>query len=92
MGVAVISKISQETLIMKIEIYGTEWCGYCKQAKTLCESKAVEFDYIDVDDTKNLRALEERLGFQAKAVPQIFVDGALLAGGLSGLQRELANN
>lgn len=77
---------------MKIEIYGAEWCGYCKQAKALCENKAVEFDYIDVDDTENLRALEVRLGFRAKTVPQIFKDGALLAGGFSGLQRELANN
>lgn len=77
---------------MKIEIYGAEWCGYCKQAKTLCESKAVQYDYIDVDDTTNLRELETRLGFKAKSVPQIFVNGALLAGGYTGLQRELANN
>lgn len=77
---------------MKIEIYGAEWCSFCKQAKSLCESKSVPFEYIDVDDTANLRALESRLGFKAKTVPQIFIDGALLAGGFTGLQRELANN
>ena len=77
---------------MKIEIYGAEWCGYCKEAKTLCESKAVPFDYVDIDDTSNLVELEARLGFKAKTIPQIFIDGALLAGRFSGLQRELANN
>jgi len=77
---------------MKIEIYGAEWCAYCKKAKALCENKSVDFDYIDVDDTANLKELEIRLGFKAKTVPQIFVDGALLPGGFSGLERELTNN
>ena len=77
---------------MKIEIYGAAWCGYCVQAKTLCENKSIDYDYIDIDDTENLRKLETRLGFKAKTVPQIFKDGSLLAGGFSGLQRELANN
>lgn len=77
---------------MKIEIYGAEWCGYCKQAKMLCENKSVQYNYIDIDDTTNLRELETRLGFKAKSVPQIFINGDLLAGGYSGLQRELAKN
>ena len=77
---------------MKIEIYGAAWCTICSKAKTLCESKSIEYEYIDVDDTTNLRALETRLGFKARNVPQIFKDGALLAGGYTGLQRELANN
>lgn len=77
---------------MKIEIYGAAWCGSCTQAKSLCDTKSVDYNYIDIDDTENLRALEVRLGFKAKSVPQIFIDGALLAGGYNGLQRELANS
>ncbi len=75
---------------MKVEIYGAEWCGFCKNAVSLCESKGIQYDYIDVDDTANLRSLEERLGSKARTVPQIFLDGALVPGGFTGLKQELA--
>lgn len=77
---------------MKVEIYGAEWCGFCKNAVSLCESKGIQYDYIDVDDTANLRSLEERLGSKARTVPQIFLDGALVPGGFTGLKQELAKS
>lgn len=77
---------------MTIEIYGAEWCGFCKQAVSLCESKAVEYTYIDIDDSANLRSLEQRLGAKPKSVPQIFMDDRHLSGGFTGLQAELAKN
>jgi glutaredoxin 3 len=75
---------------MKVEIYGAEWCGYCKNAVTLCESKGLEYDYIDIDDTVNRVNLEERLGMEARSIPQIFLDGKLVDGGFNGLKRELS--
>lgn len=75
---------------MKIEIYGAEWCTYCKQAVALCESKSVEYNYIDIDDTANMRALENRVGGKVRSVPQIFKDGTLIYGGFAGLKQELA--
>ena len=51
---------------MKAEIYGASWCTYCNQAKSLLESNAIEYDYIDVDDSANLRALEARLARLSK--------------------------
>lgn len=77
---------------MKIEIYGAEWCNFCKQAVSLCESKAVVYEYIDIDETANLRMLEERMGSKVRTVPQIFLDGNLVPGGFTGLQQELAKN
>lgn len=77
---------------MKIEIYGAEWCNFCKQAVSLCESKAMLYEYIDIDETANLRVLEERMGSKVRTVPQIFMDGTLVPGGFSGLQQELAKN
>lgn len=77
---------------MKIEIYGAEWCNFCKQAVSLCESKAVVYEYIDIDETANLRMLEERMGSKVRTVPQIFLDGNLVPGGFNGLQQELAKN
>lgn len=75
---------------MKVEIYGAEWCSFCKQAVRLCESQSIQFDYIDIDDTENLRSLENRLGSKVRSVPQIFLNGQHLPAGYTGLQQELA--
>ena len=77
---------------MKIEIYGAEWCTYCKSAVALCESRSIDYDYIDIDDTANMRVLEERVGGKVRSVPQIFKDGVLINGGFSGLKQELSKN
>lgn len=77
---------------MKAEIYGASWCTYCKSAVSLCESKGIQYDYIDVDDTANLRVLEERMGGKARSVPQIFLDGQFIPGGFTGLKEELTKN
>lgn len=77
---------------MKIEIYGAEWCSFCKQAVSLCESKALAFSYIDIDDSANMRSLEERVGAKVRTVPQIFMNGNLVPGGFTGLKQELAKN
>jgi glutaredoxin len=77
---------------MKVEIYGASWCTFCESAKKLCESNAVEYDYIDIDDTANMRSLEERVGSKVRSVPQIFKDGQLVPGGFTGLRQELAKN
>jgi glutaredoxin len=74
---------------MKIEIYGAEWCAFCKSAVQLCESKSIQYDYINIDETANLRSLEQRMGNKVRAVPQIFLDGALIPGGYAGLQKQL---
>lgn len=75
---------------MKVEIYGAEWCTFCKQAVQLCETKSVKYDYIDIDESSNLRSLEERVGSKVKTVPQIFLDGSLVPGGFAGLRQELS--
>lgn len=75
---------------MKVEIYGAEWCTFCKQAVQLCETKSIQYDYIDIDETSNLRSLEERVGAKVKSVPQIFLDGSLVQGGFAGLRQELS--
>jgi glutaredoxin len=75
---------------MKVEIYGAEWCGFCKQAVSLCETLAISFDYIDIDDTSNMRKLEERVGSQVRTVPQIFMNDVHMPGGFTALHAELS--
>jgi glutaredoxin len=77
---------------MKVEIYGTATCGYCKMAVSLCENNAIEYDYVDVGNTLNLQKLTERMGIKPRTVPQIFLDGTYLPDGFNGLKQELAKN
>lgn len=76
----------------KVEIYGAEWCTFCKQAVQLCESNSIEYEYIDVDKPGNMKNLQERLGSPARSIPQIFVDDTFLPGGFTGLKQELAKS
>ena len=75
---------------MRAEIYGNERCSYCKLAVSLCETNDIEVDYIDVDNSENLRVLRERVGIPVKTIPQIFLDGQFIPGGFNGLKQELA--
>jgi len=77
---------------MNIEIYGAEWCSYCKKAESLCKTSSVEYAYFDVDNEDNLEKLEEKLGSKARSIPQIFKDGLLVPGGFNGLRQELAKH
>lgn len=77
---------------MNIEIYGANWCSFCKQAVSLCESMSLQYVYIDIDDSANMRTLEERIGGKVRTVPQIFKNGQLVDGGFTGLQKELAGS
>ena len=74
---------------MKIDIYGASWCTYCKLAIKLCESKSIEFEYIDIDSNDNLAQMEARMGGKVKSIPQIFLDNEYLPGGFTGLKQKL---
>jgi len=77
---------------MRVEIYGTETCGYCKMAVSLCKNNAIEYNYVDVGNNTNLQNLTERMGTRPRTVPQIFLNGTYLPGGFTGLQQELTKN
>lgn len=64
---------------IKIEMYTTTYCNYCKMAKTLLKEKGLPFTEIDVtgDDEKR-NWLVETTG--RKTVPQIFIDGKPIGG------------
>jgi glutaredoxin 3 len=63
----------------RIQMYTTEWCGYCVRAKALLKQRGLEFDEIRVDDDPNFRAkLQEMTG--RWTVPQIVIDGRPIGG------------
>lgn len=67
----------------KVEIYTTPFCGYCRMAKELLDSKGVQYKEIDVSSGRD--EMVKRTG-GPDSVPQIFVDGMLLEGGNAGIQ------
>lgn len=66
---------------MKIVIYGRLSCPYCVKAKELCETKVLDFEYIDyVAAGLGKEDLEKITGKPVSTVPQILVDGKAIGG------------
>ena len=63
----------------QIQIYSTDNCPWCAQAKSLLQARGLEFDEFDIG-TDQIRAQEmiERSG--RRTVPQIFIDGEHIGG------------
>ena len=60
-------------------MYSTRWCGYCVRAKTLLESRGIEYEEIWLDDDPGFRQkLFELTG--GWTVPQILIDGRPIGG------------
>lgn len=74
----------------KVEIYTKLYCGYCYRAKSLLESKGVDFVEYDISlgGPKRAEMLERKP--DAFTVPQIFIDGRAIGGSddLARLERE----
>lgn len=62
-----------------VEIYSKEWCPYCAKAKSLLQSKGV--DYIEIDVTNDEQREAKMIGrSQRRTVPQIFIDNESIGG------------
>ena len=61
---------------MTYEIYGSESCGYCTQAKQLLEAKGLEYNYFDFRQLSGdmQKELMNIAGHQFRTVPQIFIE------------------
>ena len=60
-------------------MYTTRWCGYCVRAKTLLDSKGVEYEEVHMDEDPAFRAkLRDLTG--GWTVPQIVIDDRPIGG------------
>ena len=63
----------------EIEMYYSEWCGFCHRARALLDMKEVQWTGHDVDTVAGKRQeMMDRGG--GRTVPQIFVDGTPIGG------------
>jgi len=72
----------------EIEIYSTDYCGYCWRAKSLLESKGLA--YTEIDATKpDVRAAMMKRSNGYRSMPQIFIGGEFIGGSdeLAALER-----
>ena len=63
----------------RIQVYSTRWCGYCVRAKTLLESKGIDYEEVSLDDEPAFRQkLFDLTG--GWTVPQVLIDGKPIGG------------
>jgi GrxC family glutaredoxin len=63
----------------RVEVYTTQYCSYCRQAKRLLAERAIAYEEIDVGGDDEIRAdVMQRSG--RYTVPQIFIDGRSIGG------------
>jgi glutaredoxin 3 len=60
-------------------MYTTRWCGYCVRAKTLLDSKGLDYEEVNLDADPAFRAtLRDLTG--GWTVPQIVIDDKPIGG------------
>jgi len=70
-----------------VTIYGKPSCGYCVMAKTLCEQKGVEYEYLTIQEDYTTEEFFEKFP-TARTFPQITMDGEAI-GGYTELEAKL---
>ena len=63
----------------RVQIYTTDWCGYCVRAKALLDGKGLPYEEVNLDDDPAFRQklLDLTGGW---TVPQILIDGRPIGG------------
>lgn len=64
----------------KVEIYTRDFCGFCMRAKSLLESKGVDFTEYNVGMEPELRPEMIQRANGGTTVPQIFINGDHIGG------------
>jgi len=69
---------------MRVRVYSTISCGYCKATKTWLSENNIEFEEIMLDNQQAIGQFKEDCP-GATMVPQIIIDGVLHKNGYQGL-------
>ncbi len=75
----------------QVVMYSTDWCGYCKQARSLFRSADVEYQEYNIE--KSAEGLKQYQALGGRGVPLIIINGKILRGFDKGwILRELASD
>lgn len=64
----------------KVEIYTSQFCGYCARAKRLLSQKGVNYIEYDIIEDSDKRTEMVQRADGRTTVPQIFIDGKHVGG------------
>ena len=62
------------------KMYGAKTCSQCAQARPYLETKGVEYEEIDVDDTPGAEDEVKRLTGGQRLTPVFVIDGEVIIG------------
>ena len=66
---------------VKVTVYSTPWCAFCKTEKQYLEHLGVAFDSKDIElDPKAKEELDAKLGGNFTGVPVTDIDGEIVTG------------
>jgi glutaredoxin-like YruB-family protein len=61
-----------------VEIYVTDWCGYCRQAQSYMKSKGIPYVAYDIEKDKSANQRHKELG--GRGVPLIVIGSNRMSG------------
>ncbi len=61
--------------MIKIKMYGADWCSDCRRAKSFLDQNNVEYEFIDVDLDADATAKVEAINGGKRIIPTIIIDG-----------------
>ena len=67
-------------IIAVVEIYGAEWCLYCKKAEQLLKDNKIEYIKHEVSNDRYERAQFLQKKFNSQFIPQIIIKGQNIGG------------
>jgi len=67
------------SLVPRIRLYTTRWCGYCVRAKALLDARGLCYEEISLDDDPAFREVVFDLG-RRWTVPLVLIDGDPIGG------------
>lgn len=63
----------------KIKVYGTPWCGDCRRARKILDERAVDYEWIDINNDKEGEKFVKKTNNGNRSVPTIlFPDKSIL--------------
>ncbi|MBC8132352.1 MAG: glutathione S-transferase N-terminal domain-containing protein [Deltaproteobacteria bacterium] len=65
---------------VRVRVFTTNYCGWCRRAELLLRTKGIQFDTIDVTGDPGARALLLKETGGRRTVPVIFVDDKAIGG------------
>lgn len=63
----------------KIKVYGTPWCGDCRRARRILDDRAMDYEWIDINQDKEGESYVKKTNRGNRSVPTIlFPDETIL--------------